>query len=112
MSGMRRANMIRHVGAAGAERPGRTICAVFRSLVLHLCVEISPEKDNHHRQPNPNHEPNTGTQRAVGFVVAVEVGNIPGEQHRRRKPEHSRRDTAPSYPPPPPTTAAWAAAAR
>ena len=45
---MRRADMVRHVGAAGPKRLRRASRAILRRLVLHFGIEFGPEQDNYH----------------------------------------------------------------
>ena len=73
---------------------------VPRHLVFHLGVELGADQYDQSREPNPCHEADHRAERAVGLIVAPEIGDVPRERHGADYPG-DRCERAPPCDPPP-----------
>jgi len=63
-------------------------------LTLYLGIDRCSDKNDDHRNPEPNHKADYGSQRAVSFVASGKIGRIPEEEDGRdRACLDSRRRT-------------------
>src|SRR5438876_6409095 len=70
------------------------------ALALVLGVDLRPDQDDDGRDPDPGHEGDRRAERAVGLVVAGEIGGVPGEQQGHRDPQQGGAGAAQGDPPP------------
>src|SRR5262245_38041381 len=70
------------------------------SPVLNFSIEFGAQQDDHGGEPDPGHESEHGTERAIGLVVASEVPRVPGEQDRDEEPRDGCKRAAPRDPAP------------
>ena len=57
-------------------------------------VDLGADENDHGRYPDPGHEADGCSKRAVGLIVASEVSGVPREQQRSDDPGHRGEDAA------------------
>ena len=53
------------------------ILSARAGLPLDFRIQLAAEQNRDYREPDPGHEADDRPERAIGFVVAAEVRNIP-----------------------------------
>jgi hypothetical protein len=95
------ADRVRRVRSPSAERLGTSGGGVASRLVLHFRVQLCAHQDDDNRDPDPGHETDDRPERAVSFVIAAEIGDVPREQNRCSQPNNRGSYTAAAQPAPP-----------
>src|SRR5687767_149667 len=70
-------DFVGHPGAARAHGLVVAFGGVAGGLVLQLGVDLATYQHDRSRQPQPDREADNATQRAIGGVVAAEIGHVP-----------------------------------
>jgi hypothetical protein len=50
-------------------------------LMLHFSVQFRAQQKHDRRNPEPCHESDSRSERAIRFIELAEIGCIPGEQN-------------------------------
>ena len=100
------ADRVRRVRSPSAERLGTSGGGVASRLVLHFRVQLCAHQDDDN--PDPGHETDDRPERAVSFVIAAEIGDVPREQNRCSQQNNRGSYTAAAQPAPPRLLGGWA----
>lgn len=74
-----RRNRIRDKGAATTQRFLDASRGVLRGLMFQLGIELRADQQDDIRDPNPDHEADSGAERAVCLVEIAKVRRVPGK---------------------------------
>ena len=104
------ADRVRRVRSPSAERLRTSGGGVASRLVLHFRVQLCAHQDDDN--PDPGHETDDRPERAVSFVIAAEIGDVPREQNRCSQQNNRGSYTAAAQPAPPRLLAAGPASVK
>ena len=81
-----------------AHCPRGTLGRILTRLSLGLGIDYSAEQHHERREVEPGQQDHHAAKRSIGFVVAVEVGDVDGEADRGDDPQGCCRYGARSDP--------------
>src|SRR4051794_16976743 len=96
----RRPDYVRRLRVTLSQRGWLADGRVFSGLLLGLGIDRGTQQDNEGRQVQPGEQNDDAAEGAVGFVVAVEIGDVDREGDRAYQPQDCSRNGSWGHPPP------------